>query len=223
MAVNTAPGSIGAALATRRGLIALIAIGIAAAAAIGIFYRSAYPGGVFGSPAADALREKVQQGVGGIKTVADMLLGRSPGERTVGALAILKHKRLAAPHERALPKVRNAPPISPLAAIVGAPVSELPPVAAAPAVGTPLYNVVTTLPAVAEAPPATLFPAMPPPPSGGGLIIPPVVTQIVPSSPSSPQPPPAVPEPASWAMMLIGFLFIGRIFRARPGSAFIAG
>ncbi len=220
MAVSTAPNSIGAALATRRGLIVLILIGIAAAVAIGIFTRSAYPD-VFGSPAANALKEKIHQGVGGMKTIADMLLGRSPGERTVGALAILKHKRLAAPHERALPKVRNAPPVSPLAAIVGVPAAPLPPVAAAPAVGAPLYNVVTAPPALAEAPPPTLFPAMPPPP-GGGFIIPPVVTQVVPSSPSSPPPPPPVPEPASWAMMLIGFLFIGRIFRARPPTAFIA-
>ena len=217
MAVSAAPSSIGAALASRRGLTALIFIAIAAAMAAGLLYRGAYPGSVFGSPAADALREKIHQGVGGMKTVADMLLGRSPGERAVGALANLKHKPVASPHERALPKLRNAPPVSPLAAILGAPVSPLPPVA--PAVGTPLYNVVTTLPPIAESPPATLFPAMPPLPPGGGLIIPPVVTQIVPPSP--PSPPPPVPEPGSWAMMLIGFVFIGRIFRARPRRAFI--
>lgn len=194
-------------------------IGIAAAVAIGILVRSPYPGGVFGSPTADALRAKYHEGVGGMKTVADMLLGRSPGERAAGALANLKHKHLAAPHERALPKLRNAPPVSPLAAIVAAPAAPLPPVAAAPAIGTPLYNVVTTPPVVAEAPPPTLFPAMPPPPPGGGLIIPPVVTPIVPPSPSQPSP---VPEPATWAMMLIGFVFIGRIFRTRPRPAFIA-
>ncbi|HJP67860.1 MAG TPA: PEPxxWA-CTERM sorting domain-containing protein [Sphingomicrobium sp.] len=220
MAVSTAPSSTGAALASRRGLTVLILIGIAAVVAIGTITRSAYPD-LLGSPAGDALKEKIHQGVGGMKTLADMLLVRSPGERAAGALASLKHKGLAAPHERALSKVRNAPPVSPLAAIVGAPAAPLPPVAVAPAVGTPLYNVVTALPAVAEAPPPILFPAMPPPPSGGGLIIPPVVTQIVPTSPSSSTTPSPVPEPASWAMMLIGFAFIARIFRARSRTSFI--
>ena len=217
MAVSTAPRSIAAALATRRGRAAIILIAIAAAAAIGILYRSAYPASFFSSPAADALREKIHQGVGGMKTVADMLFARSPGERAAGALANLKHKAVAAPHERALPKVRNSPLLSPLASIV-APAAPLPPVAEAPAVAAPLYNVVTATPAVAEAPPPTFFPGMPLPPPAGGLIIPPVVTQIVPPSPL-PTPAP-VPEPASWAMMLIGFAFIGRIFRRQSGTAF---
>lgn len=224
MAVSAAPASIVTAVATRRGLVALIVLGMAAAVGVGIFYRSAYPPNS-GSPAATALADKFHQGMNGLKTVADMLLGRSPGERAAGALANLKHKRIAAPHERALPRVRKTVPPSPLAAIVGAPATPIAPVTGAPAAGTPLYNVVNAPPpTVAEAPPPTVFPAMPPPP-GGGFIVPPVITQVPPVTPPGspppppPPPPPAVPEPGSWAMMLIGFATIARALRrVRPAG-----
>lgn len=218
MAVNAAPMSFGAMLASRRAVAALVLVGIAAAIGIGIVYRASYPGGGFGSPTVDALSGKINQGLNGMKTVADMLLGRSPGERAAGALANLKHKRLAAPHERALPKVRHAAPPSPLAAIVGPPPPEaIPPVAGGPAPGTPLYNVVSGPPA-AESPPI-VFPAMPPPPPGGGGIIgPPVITQVPPPV----TPPPAVPEPGTWAMMLVGFAVIGGTVRFRARAAFAA-
>lgn len=217
VAVTAMPSSLATALVTRRGLAALLLIGIAAAIAGGILYQSDLSSvGSRGSSAPTALSEKVQQGLKGIKTVADMLFGRSPGERAAGTLANLKHKRLAAPHERALPKIRKSvPPPSPLAAIVGAPEAPVPPVAAAPAAGTPLYNVVTAPPALAEAPPTGVGPAMPPPPSGGGLMVPPVVTQV---PPTSPPPQSAVPEPATWAMMLIGLALVGRLTRRKSAS-----
>lgn len=217
MAVNAAPMSVGAMLASRRAVAALVLLGIVAAVAIGIVYRASYSGGGSGSPTADMLSGKINQGLNGMKTVADMLFGRSPGERAAGALANLKHKRLAAPHERALPKMRHAAPPSPLAAIVGPPPEAIPPVAAGPAPGTPLYNVVSSPPA-AESPPI-VFPAMPPPPPGGGGIIgPPVITQVPPPV----TPPPAVPEPGTWAMMLVGFAFIGGTLRFRARAAFAA-
>ena len=216
MAVINAPSSIGAALTARRMLTALVLIGIAAAVGVGFYYRTSYPGGNSGSPVVDALGEQIHRGMNGVQSVADMLLGRSPGERADGALANLKHKRRIAPHERALPKIRKSVPLSPLAAIVGPSELPLPPVAAAPVPGTPLFNVVTTPPPAAESPPPTSFPGMPSPPPGGGLIIPPVITQVV---PPSPPPPPPVPEPASWMMMLVGFAFIGRLCRPVPRPA----
>lgn len=218
MAVIVAPSFIGAAFTARRWIGALILIGIAAAVGIGVYYRNAYPLGNSGSPVVDALSQKIHQGMNGMNTVADMLLGRSPGERAAGALANLKQKRLAAPHERALSKVRRSVPQSPLAAIVGSPDVQLPPVAALPAPGTPLFNSITTPPVTAESPSPTNFTGVPAPPAGGGLIIPPVITQVVPPSPPPAQP---VPEPASWAMMLLGFAFIGYICRRASTAALI--
>jgi hypothetical protein len=52
---------------------------------------------------------------------------------------------------------------------------------------------------------------IPPPGGGGGFVPPPIVTQQVPPPP--PPPPPAVPEPASWALMLVGFATIGSMLR----------
>lgn len=214
MAVGTA-GPISAALATRRGIAALIALAMAVAVGIGIFYRGAYPFANVGSPAEQGLSDQLRQGVNGMKTVADMLLGRSPGERASGALANLKHKRLALAHERALPKLRGPAPLTSLAAIAGPPGAPLVPIAAAspPAM---LESLIGPAPTIAEAPPI-LFPAMSPVP-GGGFVIPPVITQV--SPPTTPSPVTlAVPEPASWAMMLIGFAFIGSILRRNSSAA----
>jgi hypothetical protein len=72
---------------------------------------------------------------------------------------------------------------------------------------------------VGEAPPA-FFPAMAPPP-GGGFVVPPVVTQVVPPVPPE-VPPPAVPEPGTWAMMLIGFAFVGWNARRCGRAALLA-
>ena len=219
MAVIGVPNLIGGALTARRMLAGLLLIGIAAGVGFGIYDRTSYPFGNSASPVINALGEQIHRGMNGMQTVADMLLGRSPGERVAGALANLKHKRQVAPHERALPKIRKSVPLSPLAAIVGPANVPLPPVAAAPSPETPLFNVVTTPPPAAEAPPPTSFPAMPSPPPGGGLIIPPVITEVVPPSP--PPPRPSVPEPASWVMMLVGFTFIGRICRSVPRPALV--
>jgi len=165
-----------------------------------------------------AAQEGVEQSARGFETVAALLANRSPGSRPEGALAILKAKRQAAIHERALPKLRG-----PLAA---APV--IPPVLAAP-VPSPLYDIVAGPPVVALAgpPPIDILPPgagapniflVPPPPGGGGgggvFIPPPQVT--TPETPTVPVTPPAnsaVPEPATWLMMLIGFVFIGRPIR----------
>jgi len=151
-----------------------------------------------------------------------MLADRSPGQRPEGALASLKHKKRPILHERALSKVRK--PESPLAGIVGTP--PVPPIEMPPE--TPLYSMVSAAPDVI--PPTSLVPGgappgsnTPPPGGGGGIVVPPGTTDT-PSVPTTPVTP-AVPEPATWAMMLVGFAMVGWAIRrdkrtaSRPASA----
>jgi hypothetical protein len=175
---------------------------------------------------ARAIGEGVGDGIHGVQTVAAMLADRSPGERPDGALASLKPKRQAAVHQRALPKVRGpAPPPSPYQALVSTPPS---PVVALPP-ETPLYNVVAGGPAVIT-PAATGGGGGTPPGlsqvplpggGGGGFISPPgpAATPDIPATPVTPLTPVTpVPEPATWAMMLVGFAFIGRALRRKSGA-----
>ncbi len=184
---------------------ALAVIGVTAAAALSIAT-------VINPRLAGAVGDKIGDGIGGIKTVAAMLAERSPGERPEGALANLKPKRRAAPHERALSKIRG--PISPVyQALAGPP----PAPAVVPPPEVPLYDVVAGGPPI-ELPPTDVTPGngagppilsdIPLPGGGGdGIFSPPVVasTPDVPTVPVAP-----VPEPASWAMMILGFALIAR-------------
>lgn len=152
---------------------------------------------------ATSLGDAAEAAVNNVKTVAAMLADRSPGQRPKGALASLKHKRAPLLHERALPKVRQ--PESPLLGIVGTP--PIPPVEAAPT--TPLYSMVAAptelLPPVSIVPAGPVGPPANTPPSGGGIIVPPVTPTETPTVPVTP----AVPEPNTWAMMLLGFALVG--------------
>jgi hypothetical protein len=217
VAVSAVGSSTGTWLSRKGAAAAIALLAIAVALGVAFYSRAQNPGSdSAGSRLVHAAGAGIGRAIDGVKTIAAMIAERSPGARAAGELASLKHKRLPALHERALPKIRRAPPPSPLANIVAPP--EVPP-AVVPPVVTPLYNAVTTPPpastAVGEAPP-TFFPAMAPPP-GGGFIVPPIVTQVTPPKPPE-VPPPAVPEPASWAMMLIGFGFVGWTIR-RGGRA----
>lgn len=161
-----------------------------------------------------AVGDRVSQGVQGFETVAAMLAERSPVQRPNGALASLKHKK-AAVEAAAAPLGRHM--IPPVQAIMGAPAAPLiiPPTIAAP----PLYNVVAGAPAPivpassggGGGPPVLSDIPGPGGGIGGGIVAPPpIVTQEVPPPATS-----AVPEPASWAMMLVGFAAIGSVFRRR--------
>src|SRR6185369_8142067 len=173
----------------------IAAVGLGAAAALSV--------ATFSSPRlAHALGEGLSESVQGVKTVAAMLAERSPGERPEGALASLKHKRQAALHERALPKVRGPGPTA-YEALAGPPPSS----PLAPPPQAPLY---TTL---AGGPPV-LSDIPPPGGGGGGFAPPPIVTTAAPEVPQTPATP--VPEPATWAMMILGFALIGRTLRRRP-------
>jgi len=160
--------------------------------------------------------ERVSRGVHGFETVAAMLAERSPGQRPSGALANLKQKKSAVEASEA-PIGRHV--IPPVAGLMGAPATPLiiPPVMAAP----PLYNVVAGTPPVSIIPAAAGGGGGPPilseiPPAGGGIggvvAPPPIITQSVPPPPAATG---AVPEPASWAMMLVGFATIGGALRRK--------
>jgi hypothetical protein len=229
-----AMSSAASVVAMRRGsVITLCVLVVAAALGVAVFQLSISPDqiGAFGRNAATQAGNAAATLRALGTTVGQIFETRSPGERLSGSLAILKPKRHPAIHERALPKIRH--PLSPLAAIVGAPA--LPPILP-PVPNTSLYDVVKGTPAPLTAPltggaAPVVFPGAPPLPGGGGggVIFPPVVTQP-PETPPAPPPetPPApppgtpttqlVPEPTSWAMMLVGFALIGGRLR-RTGRA----
>jgi hypothetical protein len=182
---------------------AVIMVALVAALSIATFSRVDF---------AAKARDVASAGLDNIKTVAAMLADRSPGQRPEGALASLKQKKQPVLHERALPKVRK--PESPLMGIVGTP--PVPPVELPPA--TPLYNVVSGTPDVV--PPVTHVTGGPPPTSDTpppGIVVPPGTpdTPTVPGTPDTP----AVPEPATWAMILLGFAMVGWAIRRDKAAA----
>lgn len=203
----------------RRGAAAAIAAGVIGAVSIATFSNP---------DLARRVGDGVNQGIAGAKTVAAMLADRSPGARPDGALASLKPKRQSAVHERALPKIRGpvtAP--SPYAMLVAAPPS---PPLAPPGAEVPLYNMVAGGPAVIVPPVVTgggggtpggppILSNIPTPGGGGGGIINPPVIAAAPETPPIPVTP--VPEPASWAMMLLGFALLGRALRLGRKAALL--
>jgi len=209
MSLTAARESLQAMLLSRRNSAIAAFVALAAAVSIGV---------VSDPQLASAVGEQVHQGVNGMKTVASMLAGRSPGERPKGALAKLKqlkHKRAAA-----LPLGHHVLP--PAAAVLAAPPAIIVPPPIAPA---PLYDVVAGGPPIVLPPVPILtggggggggppvLPGIPPPGGGGGVFVPPpIITTAV------PPPPPvtsAVPEPASWAMMLVGFALVAGALRRK--------
>lgn len=145
------------------------------------------------------------------KSLLEVLQGRSPGPRTVAELT--KNKRPAAaivPHERALAKVQHPPlPNEFIQALVPTP----------PAVVTgpsgPLLASATppvVLPQLAQSSgPPIVTPLIP----GGGSPL----VQDTPGPPGPPAPPstPPLPEPGTWAMLLLGFALLG--WKVRQHSA----
>lgn len=153
------------------------------------------------------------------KSFVELMHQRSPGKRLVGHLAQTKHKKLAV-HERALPKIRRRAPQR--VAMIAFP-SALPP-ALVEAFGPALPMQMASLEAVPVGPfsEQPLWPFPPSTPSGG-FILPP--TEIpTPTPPVGPIAPPkaALPEPGSWAMMLLGFAVLGWGLRSREDREQIA-
>jgi hypothetical protein len=159
-----------------------------------------------------AVSDGISEGLHGVQTVAAMLAERSPGARPEGALANLKHKRHAALHERALPKIRGpfAPPTA-YEAIASPPsVPIVPPVEAPPFAALAGGPPITPVTGGGSGGPPFLS-NIPTPGGGGGGFTPPIITTATPEVPPAPVAP--VPEPASWAMMLLGFALMGRALR----------
>ncbi|MES2327716.1 MAG: PEPxxWA-CTERM sorting domain-containing protein [Pseudomonadota bacterium] len=206
----TAASSATSVRLKRGGAVALLAVALAGALSVATLSNPRF---------VHAVGEGLSESIQGVKTVAAMLAERSPGQRPEGALAQLKHKRAAALHERALPKVRGPAPTA-YEALAG-PVATPP---LAPQVQGPLYTAVAGGPTTIVPPtggasggPPILSDIPPPGGGGGGFTPPPITTQEVPPvTPTSP-----VPEPASWAMMILGFALLGRALsrRTAAGSA----
>jgi len=135
------------------------------------------------------------------KSFFSLMTGRSPGDRT--AAELMKTKK--APHQRALAKIakpENPPAFEEAIAPPPAPMlAELPPFTPVLAGLGPLLE---TPPPGGNGPPITTTDV---PPGGGGG--PP--TETPPENP----PPPVVPEPGTWATMLLGFGLVGWMMRRR--------
>lgn len=135
------------------------------------------------------------------------LMNRSPGARTDAALIKTKNKpRSEMLSDAVMPKLDAAPPSLP-AILLGT--------AAPPIIDTVLPTDV--LLAAAEPLLPTMSPGVPliggggPTGGGGGVVTPPGTGE-----PPGPPAIPAVPEPSTWATMLLGFLMTGWALRRRP-------
>lgn len=173
------------------------------AAAVGLGYASTSGIGPIGGPGVDMI---------------SMLKARSPGERATGAQTN-KRVAMSAPAAVARPAAAPARPISRvLSAAVPAPVTATPSLAAAP---VPLVAAPAAAPAALAA--APLLAAAPvgaglSPLAGLGLlpVIPAVIGGGGGGSPVAVTPPaPAVPEPGTWLMMIVGFGMLGMALRRR--------
>ena len=176
-----------------------------------------------GLTAADAVYASVQKA----KSLADMLSQRSPGERTEAQLTKTKRARALARHRLPAPKLGTPPSAMELAKILMPPVTKVP-VAANPVslmqgppvslpliVGSPGGGGIFVSPPGGGTPGGGITPGGETPPGGGN---PPLVTP-----PTTPELIPAVPEPGTWAMMLLGFGFIGwRIRREKRAPQLLA-
>jgi len=201
-------------LTSRRGAVAIVGLSLAAALSLATLSNTWL---------GQAVHQGIDQSLHGVETVAAMLAERSPGTRSVGELALLKHKREAVLHERALPKIRGPyvpptayealaspppaaaiapPPQAPLFATVAGPPEVIPPVGGVPggSFGPPVFS---NIPSPGGG-------------GGGGGFTPPIITTVTPQVPVTPAAP--VPEPASWGMMLLGFGLMGAVLRRRTSA-----
>jgi hypothetical protein len=149
-----------------------------------------------------------------VKDPVSLLAQRSPGERAPGAMYSTKPARVAsartspAPRERVLPIERVREPAAPLAEV--------------PETGLPVIDApIQVAEAMAGPPGAVPFIA---PPFGPGMVIPGPGPgpnpgpgpDPGPGPGPDPEPPlPPIPEPATWAMLLMGFFSIGAALRWR--------
>jgi hypothetical protein len=151
--------------------------------------------------------DMVQAAVTQAKSLADLLGQRSPGERTAAMLTKTKRAKPLAREHHAGPLTAKQPKVSmtDIARLLQAPP---PPLAVAPPeLGSPFPPIALAIPpslgGIVNSPPSSG------PPGGGSP----------PASFPTPQPkvtvPSAVPEPGTWATMLLGFALVGWRVRRR--------
>ena len=166
--------------------------------------------------------DMVEAAVNQAKSLADLLEGRSPGERTQGQLIKTKHRHALA-KMRGAPRPRTHEAIEPkvamvdLAKLLESPAS-VPPVAEAPPSLSPVDVTPPSIGTILVPPPGELPPGSPPggsPPGGSppGSTPPGTPPQVIVPVPS------AVPEPGTWATMLIGFALVGWRMRRQAAPA----
>jgi hypothetical protein len=171
---------------------------------------------IFGVNPSDAVEAATKQA----KTLADLIDQRSPGERTSAELTKLKKAHHAA--ARVHPKVAMTAPVSPTALALAKLL--LPPPEA--------VETIAPVALLGAGPPPTLGGIVSPPgegifpPPGGGNLPPPGGTTTPPGGTTTPPgdgghvtipkdeprdiiPVAPVPEPGTWATMLLGFALIG--------------
>jgi hypothetical protein len=162
-------------------------------------------------------------GLDSAKSFLAMMTDRSPGERTKAELTKTKSKKLAmaAPKMRALPKVAKPELPKEFVAAIAPP---LPNIAEVPATA-PLTSIGPLLitPGIPGAGGGIIVPPQVPPPGGGGG--PPGPPPETPPGPPPPVDTPSVPEPGTWATMLLGFGITGWMMRRRRRTltAFVPG
>lgn len=150
------------------------------------------------------------------KSFLAMMTDRSPGGRSKGELTKLKQTKVAEPRERALGKITKPEPPKEFVEAIAPPAPKL----AEPAQFAPA--IANLGPLLVPPPPGggggIVVPPQSPPPGGGGTTPPP---QEPPGNPPPEEPPPehptppVVPEPATWASMLLGFGITGLMIRRR--------
>jgi hypothetical protein len=169
-------------------------------------------GAPFGIVARMGMLDEGLPGLDSAKSFLAMMTDRSPGERTKAELTKTKSTTLAmaAPKMRALPKVAKPELPKEFVAAIAPPlpgIAEIPATAPLTSIGPLLLT-----PGIPGGGGGIFVPPQGPPGGGGGPPAPP------PATPRGSPPPvdtPSVPEPGTWATMLLGFGLTGWTMRRR--------
>lgn len=172
-------------------------------------------------------------GIEAAKSFMAMISERSPGDRTKAELTRTKNRAAAAPKQRALGKITPPPPPKEFVEAIAPPppkITEGVPLAAAPTTLGPLLIAPSTpggivIPPSAPTPGGTGGPSPPGvgEPTPPGVEEPTPTTQPPPPGDDEPPPmPPVVPEPGTWATMLLGFGLTGLMIRRRRRKTALA-
>ncbi|GAO40365.1 hypothetical protein SCH01S_48_00230 [Sphingomonas changbaiensis NBRC 104936] len=190
--------SRGRARLSEAGIVGTKAAGLAAACALLAVAPETGPGA-----------RLIAAGQSVAKSAADYIRARSPGLRAHADLVKIKHPR-AAPHRivHAAPRPRRPAPALPILA---------PPPAPVPLLFESAELAPGFVPVIAG--PVPVFGERPAVPCCFEGINPPITTAVggifLPGGGGPPPPPPSIPEPSTWALMILGFGIVGAAWRRR--------